>query len=229
MVHLLSLSWESGEEIVIDPFQSRFLSPTKAFRRFSVLLAIQDTPDISQKQMGTVTHMSSSMVNNYIKALKQEGRIAVQGTTNRNQSYHLTESGHQELIQSLMDFSAEVIRLYGNAKSQVAKIIDTYCKEGIRSVVLFGAAETAEVVYAAIRNSTMSVLGIVDSDVRKQGTRFGPFTIQPPKFIKTFQPDAILVSSFGQQEEICECAREIVGSSIPIKRLSTIDMAVNRQ
>jgi predicted transcriptional regulator len=214
---------------VIEPFQSRFLSPTKAFRRFSVLLAIQDSPEISQHQIGTVTHLSSSMVNNYIKALKQEGRIAVKGTTNRNQSYHLTESGHQELIQSLMEFSAEVIRLYGNAKNEFAKIIDTYCKEGIRSVVLFGAAETAEVVYAAIRNSTISVLGIVDSDVRKQGTRFDQFTIQPPKSIKHLQPDAVLVTSFGQQEEICECAKAIVGSSIPIKRLSTIDMVVNQQ
>ena len=208
---------------MIELFDSKFFLPTKDFRRFSVLFAIQNSPESTQKQMADRTHLSSSMVNNYVKQLRKEGRIFVQGTTNRNQSYHLTESGHQELIQSLIQFSAEVIRLYGNAKKEFSKIIDNYYNEGIRSVVLFGAAETAEVVYAAIRNLSISVLGIVDSDVCKQGKSFDQFTIQPPKAIEQIRPDAIIVTSFGQQEDICRSVKKIVGDSIPVKYLSIID------
>ena len=216
----------AGEHDVIEPFDSKFFSPTKEFRRFSVLFAIQNSPEMSQQQMGDITHLSSSMVNNYIKQLKNEGRIFVHGTTNRNQSYHLTESGQHELIQSLIQFSAEVIRLYGDAKNEFLKIINSYYGEGIRTVVLFGAAETAEVVCAAIRSSSLRVIGVVDSDRSKQGKSFDKFTIQSPMVIKDMNPDAIIVTSFGKQEEICRCIREIAGDSIPIKRLSTIDSAM---
>jgi DNA-binding MarR family transcriptional regulator len=207
---------------VIEPFISKFLSPTKAFRRFSVLLTIHHSSDISQQQIGERTHLSSSMVNNYIKQLKSEGQISVCGTTNRNQSYHLTASGHRELIESLILYSADVIRLYGNAKHEFAKLIDKFYAEGVREVVLFGAAETAEVVYAAIRSSSIKVIGVVDSDVNKQGKAFERLTIQPPTTLKTLNPDAIIVTSFGQQEGICQTIKDLVGDAIPIKRLSTI-------
>ena len=93
-------------------------------------------------------------------------------------------------------------------------------------MILFGAAETAEVVYAAIRSSAMKVIGVVDSDKSKQGRCFDKFTIQPPQFLKDVNPDAIIVTSFGKQEEICQCVKGITGDSIPIKRLSTIDEAI---
>lgn len=207
---------------MIEPFVSKFLSPTKAFRRFSVLLTIHHSPDLSQQQIGERTHLSSSMVNNYIKQLRNEKQICVRGTTNRNQSYHLTASGHHELVESLILYSAEVIRLYGNAKQEFSKLLGKFYDEGIRTVMLFGAAETAEVVYAAIRSSSIEVIGIVDSDDRKQGKKFDQFTIQAPIALATRNPDAIIVTSFAKQEEICQTIKGLVGESIPIKRLSTI-------
>lgn len=164
------------------------------------------------------------MVNNYIKLFKNEGQIRINGTTNRNQSYHLTTAGHRELIESLIQYSADVIRLYGIAKQEFAKLIGKFYEEGIRQVVLFGAAETAEVVYAAIRSSSISVIGVVDSDVNKQGKAFERLTIQPPTAIKTLNPDAIIVTSFGQQQGICRTIKDLVGDTIPIKRLSTISI-----
>ena len=89
-------------------------------------------------------------------------------------------------------------------------------------MVLFGAAETAEVVYAAIRSSSLKVIGVVDSDTCKQGKTFEQLTIQSPAVIKMLNPDAIIVTSFGQQEEICRTIQALVGDAVPIKRLSTI-------
>jgi len=162
------------------------------------------------------------MVNNYIKQLKEEGQISVIGTTNRNQRYHLTASGHHELIESLVMYSAEIIRLYSSAKNEFATLFDRFYKEGIRKVVLFGAAETAEVVYAAMRRSDIKVVGVVDSDKGKQGEKFENLIIQPPSSLRSFNPDAVIVTSFGQQEDICRAVENLVGDEIPIKRLSMI-------
>jgi FlaA1/EpsC-like NDP-sugar epimerase len=128
------------------------------------------------------------------------------------------------LITSLVQYSAEVIRLYGNAKQEFVKLFAKFYDEGIRKVVLFGAAETAEVVYAAIRSSAIRVIGVVDSDMKKHGRAFERLTIQSPTAIKALKPDAIIVTSFGQQEEICQTIKTLVGDAIPIKRLSTISV-----
>ena len=58
---------------MIEPFRSTFLTPTKKYRRLSILLTILDSSAVSQHKMAKMTHLSSSMVNNYIKELEEAG------------------------------------------------------------------------------------------------------------------------------------------------------------
>jgi DNA-binding transcriptional regulator LsrR (DeoR family) len=73
---------------MIQASQLRFISPTKQSRLLSVLYSIYEKPEASQHKIAANTDLSSSMVNNYIKWLKQEGLINVIGKTNRTQQYH---------------------------------------------------------------------------------------------------------------------------------------------
>ena len=162
---------------MIPPFNSEFLTPAKKFRRLSVLLAIHTDPKTSQHKIGRKTHLSSSMVNNYIRTFQYEGLITVDGKTNRTQSYHLTTAGHDQLISLLLAYSSEIIRLYGSAKREVAEKLNHLYAEGIGTVVLFGAAETAEVVHTAAKETPLKVTGVVDSNPAKQGM---PYIRTPP-------------------------------------------------
>lgn len=205
---------------MIEPFNSKFLTPTKRYRRLSVLLAIHDTSKISQHKIGEMTRLSSSMVNNYIKKLQEEGLLTVSGKTNRTQRYHLTGSGRDFLISSLLSYSSEIIQLYGGAKREVAKKLRSIGDEGIGTVVLFGAAETAEVVLSAIKETNLIIKGVVDSDPAKQGRAFSGVTVREPKDLTRIEADAVVITSFGRQEEIHEYVRQIVGDRIRIVKLS---------
>ena len=149
---------------MIKAFQLKYLSPTKQSRLLSVLFSIYEKPEGSQHQIAANTHLSSSMVNNYIKWLKQEGFITVIGKTNRTKQYHLSDTGRVMLRNSLLDYSAEIVRLYGTVKNEIANILKGFYNEGIRTVVLFGVAETAEIVYAAAKRTALVIIGVVDSD-----------------------------------------------------------------
>jgi DNA-binding MarR family transcriptional regulator len=207
---------------MIEPFHSQFLNPTKKFRRLSVLLAIQGNPRVSQHQIGRITHLSSSMVNNYIKDFQKEALIKVSGRTNRTQSYHLTEAGREELFSLLLAYSAEIIQLYGSTKKELSERLDHLQEEGIYSIALFGAAETAEVFHAALKDRPLDVRGIVDSDPRKQGTPFNGFTIQPPEALKQMNADAVVITSFAKQEEIYHRIFDILGKGVRVKKLSDL-------
>jgi predicted transcriptional regulator len=207
---------------MIKAFQLKFLSPTKRSRMLSVLFSIYDEPDTSQHKIAADTNLSSSMVNNYVKWLKQEGFITVVGDTNRTHQYHLSESGRVMLRQSLLDYSAEIVRLYGSVKNEIANILNAFYDEGIRTIVLFGVAETAEIVYAAAKRTALVIIGVVDSDTDKQGKIFNGLEIRSPHEINHIQPDAVVITSFGRQEEIFQQVRTISGETIRIRKLSDI-------
>lgn len=207
---------------MIEPFNSRFISPTKDFRRLSVLFAINESPENSQNDIGEKTNLSSSMVNNYIKDFKQENLITVTGTTNRTQNYFLTDKGRAVLSELLMGYSAEIVQLYSTVKHEISHILGGFYDEGIRTVVLFGAAETAEIVHAAIKATDLVVIGIVDSSREKQGKPFNGLTIRKPEDIRRINPDGVIITSFARQEEIYHDVLKLVDDRIKIKKLSTL-------
>jgi hypothetical protein len=207
---------------MIEPFTASFLSPNKKYRRLSVLMAIHDAPENSQHKIGRITHLSSSMVNNYIKEFQAEALIKISGRTNRTQRYHLTAEGHNALMSLLIAYSSEIVQLYGAAKHEVALRLDRLQEEGISKIALFGAAETAEVVHAALKNSPFTVVGIVDSDTKKHGKPFNGFVIQPAEILAKINVDAVVITSFARQEEIYARIRQVVGDDIKVKRLSDL-------
>ena len=208
---------------MIQLFQSHFLSPTTEFRSLTLLLAMNESPENSQHRLGKITGLSSSMVNNYIKRFTSDGLIQVKGPTTRTKSYHLTESGRKLLRQSLLSYSAEIVQLYGTVKREIANILNGYYQEGIRTVVLYGAAETAEVVHTAIKETYLVVIGIVDSDTQKQGKPFNGLIVQPPDKLQEIAPDAVVITSFARQEEIYQSILHGVARGMTIKKLSVIE------
>ena len=207
---------------MIKPFSTRYLSPTKEFRRFSVLHSIYDNPETSQHTIGKYTHLSSSMVNNYIRHFKEEGLITVSGHTNRTQRYYLTREGHQAMRESLLCYSTEIVQLFGSIKQEIARILEGYYEEGIRTIALFGAAETAEVTHAAIKKTQLVMIGVVDSDRQKHGKPFNGLLIQPPEELKRIQPDAVVITSFARQREIEKSIRQYIGNKTKVKKLSEL-------
>jgi DNA-binding MarR family transcriptional regulator len=207
---------------MISPFASTFHLPAIKLRRLSVLMAIHNSPRLSQHKIARITHLSTSMVNNYIKRLQREEMIQVTGNTNRTQGYHLTPAGQNKLISLILEYSSEMIQLYGAAKRQVTERLRRFHEEGISSLALFGAAETAEVVYAALKDTPLTVTGIVDSDPAKHGARFNGFVIQEPAWLKEMHADAVLITSFARQEEIHGSIQQVLGNEATVKRLSDL-------
>jgi len=205
---------------MLQPVCSKYMTPTTHSRRLAVLMAIHGEPRTSQHQIAGCCSLSSSMVNNYIKCLKKEGLISVKGETNRTQSYYLTEDGHNELRESLLTYSTEVVQLYISVKREISGILRKYYRKGIRTLVLFGVADTAEIVSAAVQNTALIVIGVVDSNPEKQGKTFNGLIIRDPSELQEINPDAVLITSFAKQAEICERVNMLAGNEIEIIKLS---------
>lgn len=109
---------------MLEPLATTFLGPTKESRRLSILLTIYHNPSVSQHQIGKLNDLSSAMVNNYVKELQNSGFLLISGDTNRTQTYHLTSPGIEELKKLLHLYSAEINKMYGNARNEINKIAE---------------------------------------------------------------------------------------------------------
>jgi FlaA1/EpsC-like NDP-sugar epimerase len=161
------------------------------------------------------------MVNNYIRDLSANKLISVNGTTNRTMSYNLTQKGLREKMSLLISYNLETTTLYMDAKKEFAQRLQQIYEEGIRRAVLFGAGETAEIIYNASQSLKLEIIGIVDNDPAKQEKIFGNLIIKSPHCIEEMKPDGVIIASVGRQDEIYKQIAVLMDQGIAVKKIGS--------
>jgi predicted transcriptional regulator len=197
----------------------KFFKHSPLFKRLLILAAIEKDPHISQNNLAQEVGLTSSMINNYIRELSKEELISIQGKTNRTMSYNLTPRGTKGKMSLLIAYTVETTALYLDAKQEFARKLQEVYDEGIHNAVLFGAGETAEILYNASKSLDLEIIGIVDNDPEKQGKLFGNLIIQTPEFIERINPDGVIIASIGRQDEIYEQIRSLTAKGISIRTI----------
>lgn len=186
--------------MIVPRFQ--FLRAGRLLREMNLLSSISDTARVSQRRLAALSRLSTTMVNTYVGELVQRGMVRMCGETNRDTRYVLTDAGTQRLGELLHLCSKEVIQFYGIVKLEFQERLLALVEQGVRRVVLFGAAETCEVTYVASLETPIEVVGIVDNDPAKQGKRIGACAVGDPEGIAALAPDAVVITSHGHWDAI---------------------------
>lgn len=207
-----------GSQIIDKRF--KFIRPTREMRQLQILNEINRNPDVSQRSLAKVALISSTMVNNYIMELVASGSLLVSGDSNRKFTYHLTEDGKKQKNDLFFHASKEIIQFYGIIKNEFKRRLEyLHNEEGINKVVLFGAAETGDLVLNVSKQTLVQVIGIVDNFLHKQGKRLGEHTIQAPSVIEQLKPDAVVITSFGYMDEIFNQMNYLEDKGIKVRKL----------
>ena len=196
-----------------------FYRPTPARRELLALWLLAETKQISQHELGRRIGVSSAMAHNYVQALVDHGYVMTRGETNRTMRYLVTATGRTRLATLMRAYASEIARMYSIAKTEVEKRLHQLWQEGIHAVVVFGAAETGELIYSAVKATPMRIVGWVDNDVAKHRQRFGDLTVCAPDIIESCCPDAVLIASSGKTEDIHRQLRHLSKKGIAVVTL----------
>ena len=205
----------------------QFFKSSPLFKRLLILTALEQNPSISQHTLAHEVGLTSSMVNNYIRTLSENRLISVKGSTNRTMSYTLTPKGIREKMSLLISYNLETTSLYMDAKKEFAQRLQKIYEEGIHSAVLFGAGETAEIIYNASQSLKLEIIGIVDSDPAKQQKLFGNLIIKAPHCIEEIKPDGVIIASVGRQDEIYKQIAVLIDQGIAVKKIGSAFNGLN--
>jgi len=196
----------------------RFLHPTSLFRELVLLYEIANSSRVTQSSLAARAGIVPAMVNNYIKTFTKKEYILVEGN-NRDMRYTITPEGEKYRFSLLLSYFRETVGLYKNVKEEIQVKLQELLSEGIRAIVLYGAAETAEITLNAADCIGMKVIGIVDGDLSKQGKDFFGNIIEAPSKIQEIMPDAVVISSSGHQDEIYREIKQYESKGIKIRKL----------
>lgn len=220
-------------------FQGKdYIRPSKKLRLLSVVQALTENERLSQTQLARFSRTSSAMVNQYLAELHREGMVQFAPVNRKSFAYRLTDKGQEARRHMMEQYCAEMVRGFASIKELVRRRLEPLAEgrapdappcpapqriEPLR-LALFGAAETGEVVLAALEGTPFAVTLVVDNDTAKHGTPFHGHTVQPPAALLAapgqLAVDAVVVASFAHQRTIQqqllampgmpESAREVV-------------------
>jgi len=196
-----------------------FLQPTAIYRELILLDEIGRNPKITQSLLAEKAGIVPAMVNNYIKNFVKDGLVILNGNKTRNIMYVLTPQGERKKFNLLLSYVKETVSLYKNAKEGLKSRLYELKAEGIRRIILYGAADTAELTFSAAEEVGLEILGIVDSDIKKHGREFLGKKVARPAVIKEIIPDAVVISSFGYQNQIYEEIKTLEQNGIKVRKL----------
>ena len=181
-----------------------YIKPSKVARVLSILQALSLDSDQSQSELGQRSGLSGAMVNQYLRELSSSGLLRYVPANGKSFHYVLTDQGEAMRRKMFATFSSELVRLYSSLKQSIRDKLSSLERKGVRKVALFGASETCEVLLSALRHTSFEVVALVDNDPEKQGKRFHGQIIASPRILDGLFCQAVIITSFGHQDEIRE-------------------------
>lgn len=197
----------------------RFFRPTTALWELRILATLAEGGAVSQHEVARRSGLGSTMAHHYVRRMIDGGLVAVTGETNRTMRYAVTDSGVAYLDGLSRQYAREMARLYLIAKQECRRRLLGLARRGWRRVVLFGAAETGELVCSAARDTPVEVVGIVDNDRQKRRARIGGLPVEAPDAIEARRPDAVVITASRCADEIERQVRHLRLRGIGVARL----------
>ncbi len=128
----------------------------------TLLKAIDDSPETTQKDLATQLGVAVGLVNSYLKRVIYKGYVKTKQLDRRRLKYLITPTGIKEksrLTYEFLQFSYQyVMEIRRKVKHQLLQ----YQKEGCKSIILIGSGEVAELSYIAIRELGLDLIAVID-------------------------------------------------------------------
>lgn len=184
---------------------NKYFKPTVVLKKYVVLNMIEKNSRITQRKISNKIGISVSMVNHYIKQFVNKRYVKKIKVSNRNVKYKLSNLGIKYRNYLNIEYLKFSQLMYNSAKENIFVFLNDISKKGFYNIFLYGAGEVCEIILNAIissQNNSVNILGIIDDDKDKIGKLISGFKIYEVNHIINHKYDAIIISSYSNQEVI---------------------------
>lgn len=185
----------------------RFLKTTPVYKELTILSEIARDSETTQKKLADLCEIAPSMVNKYISSLEDRGYISIDGTTTRNTSYHLTDSGKNRIMVLTISYNRDIARMYKSSQKTFQNVWNSLAADGIRRVLLFGAGDIGEMAVEVVAGHGIDVAGFLDENPSRIGGVLHGVPILAPDRMAGLDYDAVIITSYRHSSQMTERVR----------------------
>jgi len=187
--------------------------------QFLILSALAEDPFLTQAALAHRCSLSVAMVNNYLKELCEAGLMEYQRKSLKSVSYHVTDLGRAQLEILESELTGDAIERFARAKERIQRRILSQCPNSrLRRVILYGSGHLAELVFHALAQADVRVIGICDED-----PRFGPEWCGCPVIdasqVARMRPDAIIITDWRHTDSAWNKLKALFSGNFLLIRL----------
>ncbi|MCD4715786.1 MAG: winged helix-turn-helix transcriptional regulator [Desulfobacterales bacterium] len=153
----------------------------------------------SQRELSSRLNLSLGLVNTFIKRLVSKGYFKVKNMPRNRVKYFLTPKGLARKSKLTVEYLQYSVNFYKDIK----KLLVTKFKEmehaRMKSVILFGAGEVAELAYLYLQLTDLQLVGIIDDG--QDGGDFFEFGVGDLDLLEQRDWDVILMTRLDNTDQ----------------------------
>ncbi len=152
---------------------------------------------VSQRALADRLGIALGLVNAYIKRLYKKGHIKIRTLPKNRIKYIITPQGFAEKTRLTYRFMHYSILYFKEIRKKIERTYEAMAKSGIKTVLLFGDGELAELCYISTRGFPLEIVGVVGKkNIRRGFFKHNVYSVQD---IHNIEFDAILVSTLEEK------------------------------
>lgn len=187
--------------MMFEIHNTRFLKPSGLVQELLVLQQIKSGGLVGGQALPT-HRIAREELATCLERLKA-GEMVVGGESS-SPEMALTEEGEKQMRILLVDYIRELTALYNEVIVVFQHKLAEYYMAGVRRVAFYPASDTAEVVYAALQGSGLSLEAVVDDDPSLWGASFHGLTIQAPATLANTAVEGVICTTAVFEKQIRE-------------------------
>ena len=133
-------------------------------RTLKLLEALEADPGPSQRDLAQQLDVSLGLVNSFLKRLARKGYFKVTNIPRNRVRYILTPKGVIEKTRLTYEYITYSVSFYREARQRFRMLFKALQKKGVRSVILYGVSELAEIAYISMQEFSIRLEAIIDDD-----------------------------------------------------------------
>ena len=170
--------------------------------RQRLIVELQRGSNVSQRALARRLGVALGTVNRLLGDMVEAGYIEVCNRGVRPFAYKVTDDGRRYERRLGLEQYSWVLGSLRRLEQRIRTTLYELKGRGVERVVFYGAGDVMEATYRVASGVGMHVLGVVDDDLTKQGTRKSGLVVEPPSAMNELKQDVVLITTLRHAEEI---------------------------
>ncbi|MDT3687793.1 MAG: winged helix-turn-helix transcriptional regulator [Pseudorhodoplanes sp.] len=141
-----------------------------------ILQAIDSGEKVTQRAVASELGIAVGLVNAYVKRCMKKGWVKMKSAPARRYAYYLTPAGFAEKSKLTASYFAHSFSFFRTARSDCQQVLDEASARRMRTIILVGASELAEIMILCAADQSVDIAAVIDC---KKSGRVGGVLVLP--------------------------------------------------